>query len=86
MDVLELVRHGDWRVGSPPPGSPAGGRACVPLSPSALAQAPCGSGTDLTRPSQALYLLAKLRNVTSLCQKMEIRSEGTLRPVASLGG
>lgn len=46
-----------------------------PHSPPALCSGSCGPGADLTRPYQALYLLAKLRNVTALCSETETRSE-----------
>lgn len=67
LDVLELGRHGDESRPSPA-WEPSCGRACVRSARRPSAQAPCGSGTDLTWPSQALYLLAKLRNVTSLSE------------------
>lgn len=46
-----------------------GGRRRVPRPARPPARAPRGSATDLTRPDQALYLLAKLRNIASLVRK-----------------
>lgn len=59
FDVFKLRGDGIWNLALPRPREPA--------QPTCIHQAPCASAAVLMWPRQTLYLMSKLRNVTSHC-------------------